>query len=455
MKVLLVFSPYEYMKKATTHQFPLGLGYMAAVLRLNNIEVKIVDLRYDVKKEFNTLLAEFSPDIVGISCMTQNHAQAYRVAHTVKSILKDTTVILGGVHATFMHKEMLQSQKDIDIVVIGEGEKTMLELCQSFDKGIPQEKLLKIQGIAFRHNGDITITPGRLRIQELDELPYPAFDLVILPDIEDYFKTSRTLPILTSRGCPFLCAFCSTSVMHGRQYRARIPEKIVDEIEYFKDKFTISSFYFVDDTFTINKERAKKICLEIIRRNLNISWGCSARVDTLSFDLIKLMKRAGCNTIFFGIESLNDNVLKKLKKGFTTKQVYESVKMTLDEGIVIDTSFILGIPGDDFKNIERIRTFVKKYKINGRVLTNTLQILPGTDMFLNPQNYGITLPKDYNSSWVKPRSFTKDLPFRKLLKEKIKIQQTSFEARNEDARLYEVPYPNISYNMSDLPRIRV
>jgi radical SAM superfamily enzyme YgiQ (UPF0313 family) len=442
------------MKKATTHQFPLGLGYLAAVLQSANIEVKIVDLRYDVKKEFNALLTSFSPDIVGISCMTQNHREAFKVARYVKS-KSDALVVLGGVHATFMYEEILLSQKEIDILVIGEGENTLLELCQWVKNNKLYEDLKNIQGIAFRDGDGIYRTPDRLKIEELDGLPTPAFDCATLPTIEEYLKISRTLPILTSRGCPYNCAFCSTSVMHGRQYRTRTPEKIIEEIEFLKNTYNVSSFYFVDDTFTVNKERAKKICLELLIRNLDISWGCSARVDTLTPDLIKLMKSSGCNTIFFGIESLNDDILRKIKKGFTTKQVVNSVKLALDEGIVIDTSFILGIPGDELHSGIRIQKFVKKYKINGRVLTNTLQILPGTDMYIHPEKYGIEMPANYNSSWVKPRSFTRELPFKKLLKDKIKIQVAAYEARNEDCRLYEVPYPHIKYNMKDLPTIQI
>lgn len=450
MKVLLVFAAYKFMKNVTSNQFPLGMGYLAGYLRSKGIEVKIVDLRHDKNNQFLSVLTEYDPDIVGISCMTPNQNEAYGVARTVKNKLNNPIVILGGVHATFMYDEILKTRKEIDIVAIGEGEITLYELCKALDSGFSINKLSEIKGIAFRENGNVVVTPPREKVENLDDLPWPAFDLVALPGIETYFTDSRDLPVLTSRGCPFKCAFCSTSVMHGQKYRKREPEKIVDELEYLNNKFSANKFSIVDDTFTVDKERTKKICFEIIRRNLEIRWGCSARVDTLSPDMVKVMKKAGCQGLFFGIESLNDNILKKIKKGFTSARAISIVKMALEEGLIVDTSFILGLPGDNLKNTKKIYDFVKKYKINGRVLTNTLQILPGTDMYINPDYYGIKYSKNYKSTWANTVSFAKDLPFKELLKEKIKIQYAHFSNQNEDSRLYEIPYPAVDYNKNEM-----
>ena len=451
MKVLLVFAPYEFMKTVTSNQFPLGLGYLASYIRSKGIEVKIADLRHAKNNDFAKLLTEYQPDIVGISCMTTNQNEAYEIARTAKRILGNSLVILGGVHATFMYEEILKKIKEIDITVIGEGEITLHELCKAWEAGLSSDSLAKINGIAYRENGAVAVTPAREKIQIIDDLPIPAFDLVALPDIECYFKNSRDLPVLTSRGCPFKCAFCSTSVMHGQQYRKRDPEKIVDELEFLINRYGAVSFSFVDDTFTVDKERTKKICYEIIRRNLNIKWGCSARVDTLTADMLKIMKKAGCKGLFFGIESLNDNVLKKIKKGFTARKAVKMVKMAMDEGITVDTSFILGLPGDSLDNSRKICDFVKKYKINGRVLTNTLQILPGTDMYLNPEYYGIKYSKNYKSTWSNSISFSEELSFKALLKEKVKIQYANHANHSEDARLYEIPYPAVSYNEAEVP----
>jgi len=454
MKVLLVFASYDYMKNVTSNQFPLGLGYLAAYLVSKDIDVKIADLRHGDKREFKKLLTEYSPDIVGISCMTPNQNEAYETARTVRKMLPGSLIILGGVHATFMYDEILRKVKEIDLTVIGEGEITLYELCRAWENGLPVEELLAVKGIAFRNHGTVVVTSPREKIETLDDLPVPAFDRVVLPDIGTYFKKSKDLPVLTSRGCPFKCAFCSTSVMHGQKYRKRDPLKIVDELEYLQKRYNPGSFSIVDDTFTVDKERTKKICYEIIRRNLNINWGCSARVDTLTADMLKIMKKAGCRGLFFGIESLNDEILRKIKKGFTARKAVRMVKMAMDEGIIVDTSFILGLPGDNKKNTKKIYDFVRKYKINGRVLTNTLQILPGTDMYLNPDHYGIKYSKNYKSTWANSVSFAKDLPFKELLKEKIRIQTLYFENKFEDPRLYEIPYPQVSYNHEEVPEFK-
>lgn len=449
MKVLLVFAPYTHMKNVTTNQFPLGLAYLASYVHSMGVDVLIADLRQEKKGEYVKLLADFAPDVVGISCMTPTQNEAYAVARLTKSVRRESLVILGGVHATFKYHEVLTKVPEIDLVVVGEGEITLGEICKAWEGGLTPRKLSEIPGIAFRNNGTIAVTNARERIENLDELPIPRFDLVAIPSEKDYFQHIKDLPVLTSRGCPFKCAFCSTSVMHGQKYRKRDPIKIVDELEYLKNKYHPGSFSFVDDTFTVDKDRTRKICYEIINRNLDISWGCSARVDTLSPDMIKLMRKAGCTGLFFGIESLNDDVLETIKKGFKARKAINMVKMAMKEGLVVDTSFILGLPGDNLKNTRKIYNFVKKYKVNGRVLTNTLQILPGTDMYINPEKYGINYSANYKSTWANSVSFAKELTFKELLKEKVKIQLLNYENHSEDPRLYEIPYPSVNYNEED------
>jgi radical SAM superfamily enzyme YgiQ (UPF0313 family) len=451
MKVLLVFASYDYLKNVTSKQFPLGLGYLASYLVSKKIDVKIADLRYGNRREFIRLLKEYNPDIVGISCMTPNQNEAYKTARTVKRILDNPLVVLGGVHATFMYEEILKKIREIDVVVIGEGEITLYEICRAWENNFSAKNLSGIKGIAFRYNDTFIVTPPREKIEQLDDLPIPAFDRLVLPDIETYLKRSADLPVLTGRGCPFNCAFCSTSVMHGRKYRKRDPVKVVDELEYLKNRYNHDSFSIVDDTFTVDKERTKKICEGIIRRNLDITWGCSARADTIDPCLIKIMSKAGCKGLFFGIESLDDEVLKKIKKGFTAKKAVRMVEIAIDEGITVDVSFILGLPGDNIKNTEKIYGFVKKHKITGRILINTLQILPGTDIYQNPNHYGIKYSKNYKATWATPVSFAKNLPFKKLLKEKIKIQTLYLEKKFEDPRLYEIPYPLVFYDERELP----
>ncbi|MBN2883673.1 MAG: cobalamin-dependent protein, partial [Clostridia bacterium] len=178
MRVLLVFAAYEHLSKVTSAPFPLGLGYLASYLVSKNIDVAIADLRYGSRERFKKILVEYRPEIVGISCMTPNQNEAYNTARTVRKILGKSLVIMGGVHATFMYDQILQNVREIDAVVIGEGEITLWELCREWSESKSVDKFYHINGIAFRKNGTVVVTPPRERIDQLDELPYPAFDRV-------------------------------------------------------------------------------------------------------------------------------------------------------------------------------------------------------------------------------------------------------------------------------------
>jgi radical SAM superfamily enzyme YgiQ (UPF0313 family) len=275
-----------------------------------------------------------------------------QVARIVKKNC-DATVVLGGVHGTFTYQDVLTDNPDIDFIVVGEGEYTMVELCRHIRDNAPREQLPSIMGIAYRDGGTVFFTGHRPSIESLDELPSPAYHLAVMPDIEEYFSHSRSLPLLTSRGCPFKCAFCSTSKLHHRKYRARSVTAIVDEMEAMIATYSVDNFRVTDDLFTQNAERAKAICFEIIRRKLNIKWGCSARVDTITPDLLRIMKNAGCEGIFLGVESLDDAILARIQKGYDSTIIRRAVKWVLDEGIVVDTSFIIGLPGDSLKNFAK------------------------------------------------------------------------------------------------------
>lgn len=448
MKILLVYSNFRHGIKPLERSFPLGLCYIGGILRDNNFDVKIADLSFESsQKPLVALIKEFKPDIVGISCLTQNYLQALKLAGIAKKINHDCVVVFGGIHTTYKWQEILNCP-DVDMAILGEGEQAMLELCQALDTKGGNLALRKIKGLAFKENGQIIVNEPTSKISNLDDLPYPAFDLVAIPKLESYFDSKRRiLPILTSRGCPNQCVFCSTSVMHGKYYRARKPEKIVDEIEYDIKKYAINGLYIVDDLFTFDRKRAEQICGELINRKIDIKWGCSARVDSVTPDLLKLMKKAGCEGVFFGVESLDDDILKLMKKGFTAKESEKAVEWALNEGLIVDTSFIVGFPGDTLSSLRKIAEFVSKLKVNGRVLTNNLQILPGSEMYAHPESFGIKLSTNYDSDWFTIKSYSKKVDTTNLLKEIFNIKLCSHESKNEDSRLYEVP--KLSLDIAD------
>lgn len=250
--------------------FPLGLGYIAAVLRQEGHKVSLIDPEaYSMNyKELETRIEDGSYDLIGISCTTSSFESARKIARMIRKV-SEAPIVLGGVHASAVPEMILKRTPEFDIIVIGEGEETMLELCNSLKT--KNADLSRIEGIAFRKDSEIVRTPPRPFIKDLDHLPYPARDLVDLANYRlhaqlDYGKRSAT--VLSSRGCPFHCTFCASYLTTGFRFRARSPENVVGEIKYLIDTYGTEYIAFVDDEFTIDQERAKRICELIINTTL-------------------------------------------------------------------------------------------------------------------------------------------------------------------------------------------
>jgi len=392
LKVLLVVPPYRTWLKKPLGEFdfstiPLGLTYIAAVLKLKGIATSILDLSFpNVGMErLEKKLAHDKPDVVGITSMTGNYRGALSVAKSSKRWNPEVTVALGGIHATFMWKEILATVPEVDMIVRYEGEMVMSEFIDALLKKHP---LRDVQSICFREEGKPISTPLRGRIEDLDKLPYPAHDL-LEPSAEEYVRLygARNFPVITTRGCPFGCVYCSTMAFHGQKYRFRSTSNIIGELEYLIEKFRADNISFVDDNFTMHKERVLTLCKEIMGRGLEIEWGCSARVDQVSEGLLKTMKEAGCKDIFFGIESASQHVLDIVKKSFSVKQAKAAVKAAERLGIKTHCSFILGLPGETSRSLNRHVQFIDETKPSGRVLPNKLQILPGTELYDKKREY--------------------------------------------------------------------
>jgi len=378
MKICLISPPYNSAVKSVVgvSSPPLGLAYIASVLRQNH-EVKIIDsniLNYtigDVEEE----LRSFNPDVVGITSVTPSIYEAYKVAETAKKVREDCTVVLGGPHATFMPRETMEECKYIDIIVRGEGEETTRELIENIEKGAP---LNEVKGITFREKNGIIDTEPRLFIKNIDNIPFPSRDL--LPMHLYKFNGVKYTTMLTSRGCPFKCSFCSSSRLFGGYWRGRSPENVLEEMKTVYEEYGIRNIEFMDDTFTLNQERAEKICDEIIKQGWDISWGASSRVDTLSKKLVEKMKKAGCWIIFLGIESGSQKILDAIGKRITLEQVKKAVKILKDAGIQVLGSFIIGFLQDTTETIKETIKFAKSLNLNYAEFS-ILTPYPGTPIF--------------------------------------------------------------------------
>ncbi|KXA99004.1 hypothetical protein AKJ42_03885, partial [candidate division MSBL1 archaeon SCGC-AAA261C02] len=304
---------------------PAG-AYLAPILEDEGHKVKIIDsstMGYnleDVKQE----LKEFSPEFVGISSLTTSIYQAYGVAKAAKELEPDCTTVIGGAHATSAAEEVLGECPHIDIAVRGEGEETLRELVSS-------KNLSSIKGITYREDGEIVENEDRKIIRDLDLLPFPAYHL--LPMEKYKVGGIKYATMMTSRGCPFDCIFCSSSEICGKTWRAKSPERVLDQIRLLKEEYGRREIEFLDDTFTLDNERARKICDLLIEGGLDVSWSCSSRVDTIDNSLAEKLKEAGCHTVYMGIESGVQKILDKLKKGITLEQVKKAVRSVKEAGL--------------------------------------------------------------------------------------------------------------------------
>jgi anaerobic magnesium-protoporphyrin IX monomethyl ester cyclase len=292
--------------------------------------------------------------------------------------------VLGGAHVTAIPQEALLEEV-FDIGVIGEGEMTFLELVKEVeDRGnLDKVDLDKINGLAFRRDGQVVLTLPRARIKDLDSLPHPARHL--LPPLSTYRPTPasyRQLPLavmMTSRGCPYKCTFCDRGVF-GNYTRGHSPERILDEIEELIYRYGTREIRFFDDTFTFSRKRVVKACEMIIERGLRFPWTCLTRVTSVDKELLQLMKAAGCWQVLYGLESGDPRMLSILNKGATVEQNEQAVRWALEVGLGVRGDFIIGTPGETMESLENTLAFTKRIGLDYAHF-NKFVPYPGTELF--------------------------------------------------------------------------
>ena len=377
---------------------PLGLGYLASVLMREGYAVEILDcIAMDInQKELGALIKRSNADLVGITCLTPMAKRSYEAAAIVKEN-SDSKIVMGGAHASIFPYETL---KIADFAVIGEGEYTMLDLVKVLESGHGFEK---VKGIAYRDNDKFITNPKRPYITDMDSLPYPARDILPMEKYRPTPANFKMLPchtMITSRGCPFNCVYCSKSVF-GRKYRCFSPEYVVNEMEHLKNKFGAKEILFWDDVFTLNKKRTLEICDLILERNLNIPWTCESRVDCIDKNLLKKMEKAGCWQIGYGVESGDPDVLCQLKKKITLDQVRKTFKETKDVGISVRSYFMIGLPGENGENILKTINFAKSLDIDIAQFCITTPY-PDTELYETAKKEGTLKSTDWSDFLMIP-----------------------------------------------------
>ncbi len=384
VKVLLI-NPHHRGKT----DYPLGLLYIATVLdQRGDVDVRIMDLPVlgYTDEDVTAFIRDFAPDVVGITTMTYTYYKALQLAQLVKTLDESVLVVLGGSHVTYTSGQTLEENPFVDIVARGEGEVTMSEIVD-FAHG--ERKLEDIRGISFRQDGHVLSTANRPLIEDLDRIPFPNRDLIPLQAYKDKIDYCS---MISSRGCPYACRFCS--VIFRPRYRMRTPVNVVDEMEIISRDYGFERISLLDDNFTVNRNHVLGICREIMGRGLDIEWGCSTRVDTVTKDLLGVMSNAGCKGLFIGYESGVQRVLDLMNKGTTTHQGAKVAQWAGELGIQLLASFILGFPGETVEDALNTVDYAKKLRAS-KVMFNFFVPLPGSEVYEERDRYGLTFKFDF------------------------------------------------------------
>jgi radical SAM superfamily enzyme YgiQ (UPF0313 family) len=389
MRVLLI-NPFYPISE--TPSPPLGLAFLAGALERAGVEVRILDLvvfPYS-KKMLETALQEFSPHLVGATCVTMTFDNALSVLKDVRAMAPDVLTVMGGPHVTFCAEETMLTLPELDFVVLGEGDEAIVELAEEAEKG---RRWRRIRGLVYRNGPAIESTGIREPGIEVDSLAMPARHLLPLGR---YRALRMPISMTTSRGCPFQCIFCVGRKMVGPKVRYRDPEKVADELEYLSS-LNFHQINIADDLFTANKAHCLAVCKEIIKRRLQVKWTSFARVDTVSLEVLSRMKEAGCSAVSFGVESASADILKTIKKGITIEQVIAAISMCREVGITPQASFILGLPGETPETLKETTAFGTSLKKMGALHGfHLLAPFPGTEIRERSDDLGI---KILTSDW--------------------------------------------------------
>lgn len=443
MKVLLIDPPFYRLIGFYNRWFPLGLVSVGTALRDAGHEVIVYDADYNenpsiignacltgyyrryldsfhqpdnaVWREMRQTIESVRPDAVGVTMCTAYAASAFHVAEISKAVNPACPVIAGGPHATVRAEEVLKICPAVDYVVRGEGEITARELIAAIApvcsvpvrayEGTPcgvttSAPLDALQGVSFRLGGSIRHNPPRDRIRDLDQLAPP--DRALMMNRATYSPEDMGL-IMTSRGCPFSCTFCATD---NKQVRYRSIEHILREIRQVKAAYGTTHFTLKDDSFTVNKKRVAEFCDALVRENLRIGWECNTRVDLVDEEMLRTMKRAGCNSVKVGVESGSQNVLERMNKRITLDQVRAAARLFRKTGLHWTGYFLIGTPGETEEDIYKTLDFMYEVKPDFAAI-GVYEPFPETVMFhegircglvkadMTFEDFYATMPNDY------------------------------------------------------------
>lgn len=358
------------------HVLPLGMLAIYIYLKSKGIETLFVDTQFGdfTVDHLKSLLSDKEIKVVGIPVFTNSAYYSFKTAKLCKEIRSDLIVVLGGVHATILAKETLQENESVDYLIMGEAEESMAELITNLSH---HRSVDGIPNLAYRHNGIIHTNPPRPFITNLDDLPMTCYDGINLSRYIPHPTQYTVLPnqaFITQRGCPYPCAFCEASAVMGKRVRRYSPDRVIAELDVLVKKHGTRGIYFQDSTFTVDAGYTVELMEKLIKSNLKILWACNTRADKVTRELLKLMKRAGCWMVNYGVESGNQASLDKMRKCMKVSDNVRAVEGAKAAGLDVFCNFILCIPGETEAMARQTIQFAKK-------------LLPDIAMFYLPMPY--------------------------------------------------------------------
>ena len=388
----------------------LGLPYLAGVLEEAGFKAKIFDLYPPssdtddpvvLDQRLADAIAQEQPTIVGVTIHTPAYAARVRLAKLLRERLPRALLVAGGHHPSVEPVHLLQNS-EFDVCVIGEGEDTLLEIAQHVANGVgtgtearpPGDWLRNVRGVVYEQGSEIVHNPPRPPVSDLDSLPFPAHPLLGLKNYAPHPNLGvKSQGILTYRGCPMHCVFCLNP--QGQRVRRRSPSKVVDEMARVVKEFKVRGFDFYDNLFGLNRKHALAVCEEIIRRRLDVVWGCWTAGDLVDAALAEKMKAAGCVRVGFGAESGDDKVLVKARRGFNTAQHQAGIHALQAAGIKVAAFFMIGLPGESKESVRRTVEFAQRCG-EDEICLSLHRPYPGTAIWRSPDAFGVRVVKGPN-----------------------------------------------------------
>ena len=339
--VVLMYPPISLKKRERYLHFPMNIVCLGSYLKQRGVSVKITHNKEFQKKELIKIVKEENPSILGLSCDSYNADSCYHLAKLTKLVNKNCLVILGGIHAKIFHNMILERIPEVDIIVRSEGEQPLFDIVNSLRT---QGDLKSVSGISYRVNEKIVVNKDCAVTESQTSFVPLAYDLLDMKQFKSD-ACAGSLPILTGRGCGFRCKFCSDA-NGGKAWYHRSASSIVEEVRRCIKDYGVQGYFFLENTFTGDKKRVHELCEQIRKSGLKIRWVCVTHVNCVDKELLINMKAAGCQKIAYGVDSLSEDMLRKMKKGNGVHKAMEVLRLTHHLGFVVEYMIVLGYPGE-------------------------------------------------------------------------------------------------------------